>query len=76
MVKTWALKCLLCRATPAGLRETDHSDLVRLQEHLMNDHQVSREELMAAVRERMEGGYVWRLPDGRTWLEAKEVQEW
>lgn len=71
MARTWALKCLLCEATPSDLPETGHNDLVRLQEHLMDEHLVSRDDLRRQLREEIDGGYVWRLPDGPLWLEAK-----
>lgn len=64
------LECLLCGVRPEDLPGW-RSDLVKLQEHLMDDHGVSREDLRAQTREETEEGYVWRLPDGRDWLKAR-----
>jgi len=67
----WHLECLLCGATPDDLLPSRHPDLVRLQEHAMEVHEVTREDLRRCMREGEEtSGYTWCLPDGRRWLKA------
>ena len=51
-------KCLLC-----GHAETD---LVRIQEHAMNEHNVTQKDLS-------DSSHVWNLPDGRPWLRAERI---
>jgi hypothetical protein len=67
----WLLKCLLCEARDQDL-EGAANPLVRLQEHLMDSHQVSLEELRGSASRPNEEGSEWiyTLPDGRDWLEA------
>lgn len=66
----WNLECLLCGHKGA--------DLVKMQEHGMNDHGITREELGRVTREPKEltaAKYVWTLPDGRQWLKAVKAPD-
>ena len=73
----YVLQCLLC---PAG-RVIDvpegKTDLVAHQEHLMSEHEVSREDLSKSPRARNQTEtaevYVWSLPDGRPSLRAERL---
>ena len=61
----WKLECLIC--------EFSNHDLVLMQEHLMADHGVRREELWKQTREPQgfdAAEYVFSLPDGLQWLKA------
>lgn len=69
------LTCLLCPEAQAPLAPS--SNLLAYQEHLLNQHGVSRDDLAQAQRWHAEGGvvivYEWGLPDGRPWLRAETL---
>jgi len=68
----WQLRCLLCQVTPKDLPFSPHNDLVRLQEHAMQEHGAEQEDFRRQMRHTIsEKHYVWTLIDGREWLEAK-----
>ena len=67
------MACLLCGDTPADLPDAGHSDLVRLQEHLMESHAFTREDLQRSVRRT---AYMWTLPDEEGYyMQAIELEE-
>jgi hypothetical protein len=78
--RTWQLTCLLCG--------DDFTDLVIVQEHGMEHHAITRDDLRLATRQgpvpvtvdtdtgsgdlHLES-YTWTLPDGREWLGASRA---
>lgn len=62
----WALKCLIC----GGF---SRCSLVPMQEHAMHTHCRTRDDLRAAQRREVPGGYVWTFPDGVDWLGAQKA---
>ena len=63
----WLERCLLC-----GRLATD---LVVIQEHVMDDHGYSQGDLRRATKREIERGFVWTMPDGRDWMEALRIFE-
>jgi hypothetical protein len=72
------LSCLLCG--------DDFTDLVQVQEHGMDTHAITRDDLRLAMRhgpvqvttdtgssELCLESYTWTLPDGREWLRASRT---
>jgi hypothetical protein len=67
----WLLTCLLCH--PSGPKQ-GHDNLVEMQEHAMEFHDVAQEDFRRTMREgSAQVGYRWRLPDGRLWLATRKV---
>ena len=67
------LRCLICgdpeeKITP---EYPDKNNLVALQEHAMELHGITREELRATTSRSMDG-FQYTLPDGRDWMLALE----
>jgi hypothetical protein len=69
------LTCLLCGLHVGEIIERDSpkSDLVRMQEHAMDNHDVNQDQLRLSSKEELVDGFVWHLPDGRPWLRASVV---
>jgi hypothetical protein len=67
----WMMKCLLC---PPQSKVT-WTDLVAIQEHVMRDHGYTRMDLRTNTRRPASPNkdhYIWTMPDGSDWLEAKK----
>lgn len=63
----WNLMCLLCSASGV--------DLVAMQQHAMNEHGVTVDDLRGASSQKVQQQprvFEYTLPDGRTWLRAQE----
>lgn len=60
----WNLKCLICGHTD--------TNLVRIQEHAMNEHGYTQNDHRAVTKREIEPGhYIFTFPDGVDWLDAK-----
>lgn len=69
----WVMRCLLC---PTADQIGWGADLVRLQEHAMYDHGYSRVDLRTNTRRPgswSKDHFIWTMPDGKDWLEAKKA---
>lgn len=71
------LSCLICHSTPDSLPSHPHRHgaLVALQEHVMEDHGYSVDELRASTRiviDEENAVYQWAMPDGVLWMEARK----
>ncbi len=63
-LRPWRMTCLLCG------EETD--SLTGIQEHAMDEHDVSPSDLRRQTRTQLSSDhYRWQLPDGRWWLAAR-----
>lgn len=81
--KAWSLRCLLCgRDDIECLGREGKNDLVCFQEHAMKLHAVTLPDLQRQTRVDTDWGekigtapvrFVYRLPDGREWLEAIRI---
>jgi hypothetical protein len=71
-----ALKCGICDATADDLPHTTDSQLVRMQQHAIYDHGITRKQIIGARRESpCPQIYQWRLPDGRIYLLARQTNK-
>lgn len=68
---SWKMNCLLCEpgtkwhpARPKGATQ----NLMEIQEHLMNEHQFSRESLLYQTRTTISPGFLqFSIFDGQVW---------
>lgn len=79
-MRRWYLTCLLCGETDESLPHTaSRGGLVSMQEHLMDDHYIPREDLSQQKRfpphPVESASYEWALPNGRRWLRAEKREE-
>jgi len=59
----YRLTCLIC--------DEQDDDLVRIQEHVMDLHDYTVDDLRTCTKREIEGGYIWTMPDGVDWLQAE-----
>jgi hypothetical protein len=75
MSSPFHLTCLLC---PAAAQPQLPQTLLAFQAHLLDDHQVSQDDLAEATctapSSVLAELYVYRLPDGRAWLRAEKLR--
>lgn len=80
---SFALRCLLCGATPADVpQDARFPALVWMQQHAMDEHGVDQQGLVGGPRRHEEYTndhgrtvYVYRFANGTAWLEATELPE-
>ena len=63
--RKYQLTCLIC-----GHRE---DGLVVMQDHAVAKHGYRTADHWHATKRIVEYGYVWTMPDGRDWLEARHL---
>lgn len=76
----YQLSCLLCHATPQSLEANGiyarHGALVAMQDHAMEAHGYTVDDLRAQTREQLPSGELrYTMPDGRAWLSAVPDQQ-
>ena len=64
---TFYLTCLLC---DQGNNPKTSPNLVTMQEHLMNEHGYTREDLQKQTKQETDDGYIYTFADGKDWLHA------
>jgi len=63
--RKYTLKCLICGHT--------ENNLVALQEHAMDFHGYTQADHRRVSRRIVEHGYIWTMPDGVDWMEARHI---
>lgn len=73
MTEIWHLRCLICQpGTKWNMPKGTH-DLVRIQQHLMQDHGCSQQDLIKQSSIVIAPNvYEYRLPNGTPWLYAEK----
>jgi len=66
------LKCEICSAEPIMVKNPQVKDLVKMQEHAMQKHGITLEEIAGAkgMIRHGENSLVWILPNGTIYLKA------
>lgn len=59
---TWKFQCLLC--------EVSNSNLVRIQAHGTQAHEITQDEHQRVIKQETDTGWIYRKPDGTPWMEA------
>ena len=70
--KEWNLRCLLCSEGQGEMIARSHLDLSRMHDHLAQAHGVLFDAFFHCTHEQdADNRTLWRLPDGRHWLEVE-----
>ena len=69
--KEWNLRCLLCPEGQGEMIACSHLDLNRMHDHLVQAHGVLFDAFYHCTHEQVaDNRILWRLPEGRLWLDA------
>jgi hypothetical protein len=67
----WRMNCLLCSLGTTWHHELGSTDLIALQEHLMDEHGYTQDDLrLQRLHQRENGILEYEFPDGKIWLRA------